>query len=55
MLWQFPGLVLKEIGGATAINGTVSLSLKKDDMVLLEKGSRKDNSQYRQLFVSNSN
>jgi hypothetical protein len=54
-LYQVTGLGLKEIGEASVIKGTITLSLKKDDMVLIEKGTIKDNSQYRQLFVSTSN
>lgn len=52
---QVTQLGIKEIGEVAVINGTITLSLKKDDMILIEKGRRKENSQYRQLFVSTSN
>ncbi|MBI5009031.1 MAG: hypothetical protein HZB98_05165 [Bacteroidia bacterium] len=54
-LYRVTDLGVKEIGVAAVINGVISLTLKKDDMILIEKESRKENSQYRQLFVSISN
>ncbi len=45
---------VKEIGIAPVIKGTVTLSLKKDDMILIEKENRINNNRYRQLLVSTS-
>jgi len=39
----------------TIRKGTLTLSLKKNDMILIEKVDRKDKSQYRNIFVSAEN
>jgi len=45
---------IKEIGIAPIVNGTITLSLKKDDMILIEKESIQNNNRYRQLLVTTS-
>jgi hypothetical protein len=54
-LYRVTDLGVKEIGVAAVINGIITLTLKKDDMILIEKESRNENSQYRRLYVSTSN
>jgi hypothetical protein len=54
-LYRVTDLGVKEIGTATIRKGTLTLSLKKNDMILIEKVDRKDKSQYRNIFVSAEN
>jgi len=50
-LYRVTDLGVKEIGVAAVIDGVITLSLKKDDMILIEKENRQENSQYRRLYM----
>ena len=45
---------VKEIGIVPVVKGTITLTLKRDDMILIEKESIRNNNRYRQLLVTNS-
>jgi hypothetical protein len=54
-LYRVTDMGIKEIGLASISNGVISLSMKKDEMILIEKEERKNTNILRRIYVSSEN